>query len=767
MYCPNCGAKLPDQSKYCGSCGVKLSDFLGATAETSEVQETWSDDSTPAKRRKQPVSVKPEKKTKRKLIVGAAAAAVVVIVGIAVKVGLSVVGRNDNAYVYLSDGKYELLTSLKQDEAIEIAASKSDAAESYLLSFSPDGEYVYYYTKYDASFGTGSLCRAEYGKLKEHSGKNDNYIDVIATNVRLGFRFLEDGTVTYVSGEDTLYCYDGKESTQIAKSVNNYYTDGSSRIVYEAGSYTDGYTMYGIDLNEKDNKIKLAADYGYVYDAVDFDHIFYTREDEDYNESLYVVGFEKDSEKLGDNVNVFYAIDGVTYFTAANGTSLTLYDYVEDPYESADSGIVEPDIEEYGIPTYRYYALDSNSDPEDYEQIYTSCTNDVYFLWYGYSMEEYVERYSSDEHISDYQAFIDKYKSLEDENGYLVVTDAVKNDLIALAQTNGQGYDGEWLEFCFYKEQNGTSYDYDSYYADYEKYEEAADRIEMREALQSKDNAFAVQTLYCYNKGKLTAISENVLQTRFCYYGIMYNTTDLVTDTIALENVSSVFDVTDLFSMDNEAQNYLVSTADAGTAAIQMSKSAAETFAEAYESSYAVLYLGDSNVYMNDSNGGFYAASVNKGTVGSFQIITDDAEVSYIDGSTVYYISGEYTSNDCVYCDLYSYSDGKKVLLAQDVLFDDINLYSDGTILAYTGYHSNYGYELTAFSPDGSKNIIADDVTLYIRVDPSTLLYIADDDLYLYDGKEKTMICSDVDWLWSQKKMEIQNSFGWYSYYYD
>ena len=93
-----------------------------------------------------------------------------------------------------------------------------------------------------------------------------------------------------------------------------------------------------------------------------------------------------------------------------------------------------------------------------------------------------------------------------------------------------------------------------------------------------------------------------------------------------------------------------------------------------------------------------------------------------------------------------------------------INLYGDGVMLAYTGYRSGSGYELTMINAKGETTLIGDNVTQYIRADKSTLLYISDGDLYSYNGKEKKMVRSNVDWLWSKNSMEISNLFNWSDY---
>lgn len=285
----------------------------------------------------------------------------------------------------------------------------------------------------------------------------------------------------------------------------------------------------------------------------------------------------------------------------------------------------------------------------------------------------------------------------------------------------------------------------------------------MRETLQNKENDYSVHTLYCFDNGSLTTINENVLNTRTYTGAVVFNTTDLVSETVELENVSSTYDVSSLFSINNEAENYIVLSD--GTSC-RMSVSAAENFAEAYDNGFATLYFTNEEVYLSESNGALSIAAINGGVVGDFTFITDDADVLTMDGSTLYYASGSYLNSDMTYCDLYSYSNGTSTRLARDVILDGLNLYSDGVILAYTGYRSYYGYELTMIDSNGEVTLIGDNITQYIRVDKSTLLYISDDDLYSYNGKEKNMVRSDVDWFWSQNSMDILHTFGWYDYDY-
>ena len=53
-----------------------------------------------------------------------------------------------------------------------------------------------------------------------------------------------------------------------------------------------------------------------------------------------------------------------------------------------------------------------------------------------------------------------------------------------------------------------------------------------------------------------------------------------------------------------------------------------------------------------------------------------------------------------------------------------------------------------------SKTIIGDDITQYVRVNETMLFYISGGDLYLYNGKKKSLIQNNVDWIWCQNTME-------------
>ena len=690
-------------------------------------------------------------------VIGVAAVVLIVIIVGLVSL-LSSSGSSGNAYAYISNGKYELIKNLKKGDSIEISSSRSDITRTSLLQFSPDGKYVYYYTKYDSSSRSGSLNRAEFAKLKDNSGKNEKYIETIATNVRLGFEILEDGSIIYQNASGNLYHYNGKEPNQIGKSVESYYTVGSRYVVYTTGSTGDN-SIYGVDLKDIDNKIKLASNCYNLYYVDDVENIYYTKRDDEYNESLYVVGFNKDSEKLGDEVSILGVSDGTVYYASSKGNSVSLYDYVTDEYRNTDEGITEPNIEDFGTPKYTYSKLSRYNNADDYDELYASCTQGVSFYssWFSYRSIEYMAQNEGDEtKKAKCQEFVDKYKDQEDEDGFFLVTDSVLSDIMSLAQVCGSGYDNEWLGLCFRRYQSGTSYDYDAYYEKRDVYNEARERIRLREALMDSENDYPVYTMYAYKDGKTETIGKDIFNWRLYSGAILYNTADLVTKKIDIEEIleayGSVWTVVNLFSLDYDAENYLVILGD--TKANQMSESAADALGEANESGYARLYAVDGNVYMSEENGALSAASVNNGKVEKFTLVTDDAQIMGVYDSVLYYASGIYTRSGDTYGDVYSYSKGKSERLAQDVLTSMVVLYDDDVVIAATDYNRSRGYEIVMINSKGDSTNIADNITQLIRVDKNTLLYISDDDLYYYNGKEKSMVAEDVDCVWSLNDMD-------------
>lgn len=771
MFCPKCGQTLAEGSKFCGSCGATVNIAPPPAAPAQGAPAPDSNPSAPKFSNNQNTNPGPKpsgsslkKKLPLKTLIIAAAAVVVVVIVIIVLV--SVLGKSkksDNAYVYLSSGSYELITNLKKGDSIEISSSRSSDTASGLVRFSSDGTYVYYFTKYDSSTNTGTLCRAEYAKLKDGSSKNEKYIETIASNVYLGFSLIDDDSVVYKTYDGTLYCYDGETSQEIADDISSYTISESTVVytVYNTDDYT--YNIYGVDLDDPDTTVKLAGNADYVYNTSDPENVFYSTEDSEGNETLYVVGMSSEAVELGEGLDFITTYNSTVYYAVENGETISLYDYVIDDYAATDASLTEPDIEDYVIPDYDYERLYYDDDNSDVTEYYTSCTNAITFYksgWFCRSIQ-YAASYSNT-YGEYYQAFYDKYIDQQDVYGYILVTDEVKADLITLVTSCGYE-EGYWVECCFSREEDGTTYDYDAYDDDYDLWDSAADRIELREELQSAENAYNLKTLCRYEDGTVTAIAENVIDVAYGTGGFFsYNTTDNVVAQRDINDVSSISSITNNdFIADIDAGIYIYVYSSGET--LTLSEEAADIYNEIDDYYYAYFYAAGDYLLLIDSMGAFYDTVVSDGVITDVELVCDDGEVFAVDDDTVYYVAEEYYpsfSND-YFGDIYKYDGETSTRIAQDVVTYYATIYEDGSLLVYTEseYYYDPEYELTYIDSKGEATVISDEVTSYVRVDSDTILYIANDNLYYYDGKDSTLVEYDVDYVWSLNNMSYIRSY--------
>ncbi len=756
MICPKCGGKLPNGSKFCGTCGADLTDYVPVQAESGN--NAAAGVLTAAKNG---VAVVKEKLSSlnKKTLIGIGAVVVAVLLLFFIVKGIIGLFSPNYAYVYMSDGDYMLLTDLEKGEAREIASSKGSYTGASLVRFSPDEKYVYYFTKYDTSNYTGTLCRAEYGKLKKNPDKNDKYIKVISTNVKTGFTLLDNGDLLYTNADKDLYYFDGKKETRLASSVAGYYTDGSQNILYRTGSYSDGYTLWYVKGNKADDAEKLASNVENIVATYDFNNILFTKEEDNGNSTLYSVGLKKEAVKVAENVSSFYYGKDRTYFLSKNLVGLCLYDFVTDNMVEADAGVTQPSYDDFRIPRYYYsYVRNDNLTEENFEQMVTSCTNDLYWFYKngsGYlTMQEALTADFGDNTAAVQAAvknFIDTFGTTADKDGYIAVTDEVKAALMQINTAIADNAEWEWMWLCKNKYQSGTTVDYDAYYAARDKWYEARDRISYREYLKNEDNYLKLSTLYVYQDGKLTAINDSVYGTMSANGGMLFATKDQVTEKLNIETMTSKYDVRNkLFSFKRDAENSVIVYSTGKT--YKMSAEAAEDYKKAYDADYATLYITENGVFMQESNDALSVAKLKDGKVKDFEILTDDGDLGSTKGDRTFYTAEPYENNGYNYCELYVYEDGKTKRLAKDIMKTNIRVYDDDVITVYTG-RRNGGYELTMINKKGKSTVIAEDVTQYVRVNKNLLLYISEGDLYMYDGKEKSRVKSNVDYLWCMTAM--------------
>lgn len=655
MFCPKCGTKQEDESRFCHNCGADLSEYLDLEDNGEELEETAENiennnaesrgaaneddikkaekgsnkktkeksksngavkpktkEKKAAKKASDEVDayVQPKKKAPTKGIVAIAIiAAIAAGASFAVKYFAGNISKGDS-YVFLKEDTYYLTDNLAKDNEIEIGSVDEDYPVDRMVRFSPDGKYVYFFT--NIVDGVGSLRRAEVGKLKKDSSNNDKYIETIASDVEMytGFRFMKGGSVIYRKEEGGLYCYDGKESKKIGKNVGEFYTDKDSKIVYtveketydEEDEYIYTSDLYGVDIKDIESGKKLAKDVSYIINADDLDHIFFVKDEAGENSSLYVTGVNnEETTKICSEAKNYEYSDGALFYLAPNGNTLKLSDYVKD-----------------------------------------SGNDDIYF---------------------------------------------------------------EYLR----------------------------DDIDMEEPEE-------VCNLCVFRDGKETVIAENVVNASFGEGMIAYNTPDIITDKVSIDEIEEAYEARSVFDLDFAKALYV--NTEKTNETIQLSDNAAAKLLES-EDTYWNIYVKGSRVYVA-RDGELFEAKI-EGNQISDAISLGEGYIIGSDDSNLYF--SEY--GDSELADVYIITDGEKKKLATGVEMIFLDLYEDGTLFGYTDYNYDNAYgDLEMFDSNGKSTKIGADVSKYIRKGKNDILFISDDSLFSFDGKEKKQLKNDVSYVW-------------------
>jgi len=714
------------------------------------------------------------------LIAGIAVAVVILIVAGILLVPKLFSGNQGNGYVYLADGSYMLVRDVKKDEGMEIASAKFESIPyENCVYFSKDGKYVYYFTKVDSGNSTGTLCRGELSRLRDDPAKNEKYIKVIATNVKLGLNFLDNGNFYYRNGENSLYYFDGEEAVRVARSIDRFWIDEEEHVLYsvyhEEEESQNRYALYQVDSAKPDEPEKLIDAFASIeVNAEDLTVAAVTvvAEDEipdpetgeihiERRTEIWAVGYGREKEKLTGNGSVAPVEGDSIIFVEESDKKLYYKDYVIDENAAADEAMTEPLLDNYGTPYYRYDLIRSaNPVQSDYAELYTSTTLPLFWYgessWNSYSMESAVNVNwgdNSDAIVEWTYYFINNFKHLEDENGLIPVTPEVQE---ALMQINAASDDGNpWLWLCLAKVQDGVEYDREAYDRDYTLYWEAMDRNSYRERLNDPENYRQTANIYSWKDGEKTLLLEDVIDLEGeedCgYVRTLYDVTQKLDFNAVYMGEASISDLFN-FNMENLGENVQMLNLNTG----KVYTLAAETFKDlvaANDGDTPELMILDKKAYHVEDNGAMTAADIKDGAIGEFKILTDDARIIKVEDDVIYYVSGVYSAYGTSYGDLYSLKGDSKTCLAKDIMMNTAFLYEDGILAAYTE-SSGYSYELTLFDKNGESTLISDSVYQYMRLGNKYILYLSDGDLYCWNGEESERIDEDVEDFWAQNPME-------------
>lgn len=268
MYCPNCGNEINENSKFCGYCGEQIENDLNV----------------------------PRKKNAFLSKIPFVLIGFIVCYGVwrGAYAAAHYFFAGNSAIAYVSNNSLMLMQDIGDEEAITLTRMTNYRDSEDFVHFSEDGKYVYYYSKYDTSTGTGSLCRAQISKLRKDSNKNDKYIVRIDNNVRVSSTTFLDNAVYYQTKNKDLYYYNGKESVRIARDVEQYYVTEGDKILYRIEE-----AIFVADINAIENASRIASNvdtwYGYSEDGKS---ILYSTLSNSGAEVVYSATEEK-SEMLG------------------------------------------------------------------------------------------------------------------------------------------------------------------------------------------------------------------------------------------------------------------------------------------------------------------------------------------------------------------------------------------------------------------------------------------------------------------------------------
>lgn len=796
MFCKNCGKELPDNAKFCSGCGTPVAPPAPAAApetpaaapeapvaapetpeaapetsvaapETSEavpeapaaapeapeaVPETSeAAPEAPVAAPETPAAVPeipafqpaasaeqegaPALGKKRRgasgiavIAVGAIVAVVVLVLLFRLLFGIFAGGsKRGQAFAYLNDD-YELmyLSDLKEKtEAIEVT---DEADSSSWVQFTADGKTMYFRDSRNALY-----------KIAVSELKKDGRPERISRDVT-GFTVLKTGNVLYAksgSKGTELNCYTGKDDFRITKDYDSYQlSEDQKTVYYTEGDEDDGtYTLYKMALKKDAQPEELLDGATAIYTDFDSGVLVYGEDElsgsgayaDDVDRNTLTVYSCKPGDEPTELIDEVYSISGVKvdgskvsfYYTVEDLEKYSLYDMVSDSKKSADAALTAQEL------------------------VYPNWYDDYYpYYVYFENGNWYYEIYSGGRDIVDRDALVAAYGSAGDDLAEYQVRNIASNT----AQTR----------------YNAAIEEYNSKYEDWSA---ANSRNQMRESLKNEKYTQRSYSIYQY-KGSpadtpvATGISQRVFDVDagiFLYQKAADVADGKVCDLSELNYYSDVYDYL------NSGSGDAVWYQNVGGTESELDLDGDETYIN------SIYVLNDKEAVLELSEDGerrLDAYSIGKTALTFANTVIDD-EFSGLrrgedaKGSDVLYYFTDTESEDYgTLGDFNRYSGGKSEVLAKEV-YDVVILEDGGAIYAVTDSDRN-GVELSLLQGD-KPTVINDemDYRVLIFLDAKQLLYTADGDLYLWNGKENRRVARDVEYVWAN----AEEDYSMYSPY--
>ncbi len=321
LFCSECGSKNSAEDLFCMNCGAKLNEDKGV--------------STP--------NLPKKGMSNKKNVAGIA---VVAIVAIGAIFFFSTSGGMSEKLVY---NKYNstIQYTLKNKKSFEITDRASENKSIYeiahsleTMSYSKDGNYVFYTDKVDSD-GGGTLM---YKNLKKQNSKKDTS-EKLDTNV-IWYRLLSSGKVLYLKGsseDSNLYLSDLKDKNKVGSGIMGFsVSEDESALIF----MTNDNEIYTFDLKKKNAfKDKLESEVSNIIcTSKDLKYIYYEKD-----ERLMCIKDLKDKEKIASDFtgNWASAEGGKSIYYMLPGEEYKYADFITDDYAIADSTMQYPNQNDY------------------------------------------------------------------------------------------------------------------------------------------------------------------------------------------------------------------------------------------------------------------------------------------------------------------------------------------------------------------------------------------------------------------------------------
>lgn len=751
MFCRNCGKELPDSAKFCSGCGTPvISEVTAPGVEPPQppVEETPVSPAPPAEEVPVPsasptedltapvVPVQPDAPqgeervpapvTKRRgvsgmVVIGLGAVAAIVVIVLLVKLFSGMGGgKRSQAFAYVNDdAELMYLADLKEKtEPIEVT---DEADSSTWVQFTPDGKTMYFVDSRSALY-----------KIAVSELKKDGRPERVSRDVT-SFTVLKTGNVLYTrdgSRGTELNCYTGKEDFRITKECGSWDPSEDDKSVYytEWDEDDETYTLYKMALKPDAQPEELLEGATTIYSDFDSEVLVYGENDisvddvyaEDTDRNTLTIYSCKPGGEPTELVEDICAITGLTvdggkvsfYYMIEDQKEYSLYDMVSDAQQSSDASITAQELvrpswydeyypSEFYVEGNTVYFKDSqgNSFPIDTSELQASTGRPAaeLYIWEVRPIAEANARERYDAALEEYN---NKYEDWSAANSRNQIRESLKNES--------------------YTQRSYSIYHYNNAPAD----TPIATGVSINQMTGAPEQGIFLYKKANASEGKVCDLAD------LSYYREVFDYLNKGSgDDSWYQNVGGTESVLEL---DDEQTAIIGVYALNGKEAVLELSEDGEYWLDAYSIGKTALTFA--NTVIDDE----YSA---------LELVTDAKG-----NDVLYYFTDTDSENYGTLGDFNRYSGGKAEVLAKEVYTVRI-LDEDGAIYAVTDRDRN-GEELSLLQGD-KPTVINDELdgNVLIFLDSKQLLYTADGDLYLWNGKEERRVAKDVMRVWANDKM--------------